>query len=176
MVLNLATVSIVFTHKCLQLAGRRKITINRVSVPYSSSEKYLSIIFDSRLTFRKHVSAKCKEAGRLLMAAKSAIGKLWDPSLYTTRWMYEAIDRPMVTYCSVVWANRIPEGFAPLVLVQRLALLLLGHFLRITPTTGLETLFCVPALDLFAHREAMAIAAWIRGVSSEVWDGVGHGQ
>ena len=81
----------------------------------------------------------------------------------------------MVSYGAIVWAHRIGAHCIPLARIQRLALLLMGHFLRSTPTAGLEVLFNLLPIDLFVKREAEAAAARIKGIVPLGWDGLGNG-
>ena len=136
-----------------------------MAVNFSDGVKYLGIWFDSGLTFRNHVREKCKKATRLLMAARGALGKLWGPSLITTRCMYESIVRPMITYGSVVWGGRTWPNFPPLVRVQRPALLLLSSFLRSTPTACLEAILYIMPLGTFACTMGKLLAHRIKGLS-----------
>ena len=64
----------------------------------------------------------------------------------------------MVTYGSLVWAPRIPRDYAPLVRLQRLALLMLGSFLKSTPTSALEVVFNMMPLGLFVRMTAKLAA------------------
>ena len=143
------------------------------SLAYSPAVKYLCIILDIRLTFKEHVWQKCSKALRLLSAARLAIGKTWGTSIRTSKWLYEAVVRPMILYGSVVWAFRILRPFHPLVRVQRLMLLPLGSFVKSTPTAGLEVIFGPRPLCLLAQTEARMAAIRIQGRNPTSWDGVG---
>ena len=46
-------------------------------IRYAKLANYLGITLDWRLSFMDHMGDKCKKAVRLLMAAKTGIGKLW---------------------------------------------------------------------------------------------------
>ena len=119
------TVAVIFSHKRTVKASLPELFINGDRIQYSDSAKYLGVTLDCRLNFKEHVREKCKKATRLLMAAREALGKLWGPSLRTTKWMYEAIVRPQISYGALVWAHKVPLNSAPLVRVQRLAMLMI---------------------------------------------------
>ena len=116
---------------------------------------------------------KCKKAVRLLFKARKAVGKDWGLSLATTKWIYEAIVRPSVLYCSIVWGHKVNQSVRPLVRVQRLALLMLGHFLPSTPTAALEAMFGYPPLDILARQEAILAATRLEAGVGQGWDGIG---
>ena len=96
----------------------------------------------------------------MLMAAKGIIGKLVGLSPQSTAWIYDAIIKPILLYGAVVWAHRIPRNFWPLIRLQRLAMLGMGHFLHSTPTLGLQdTLDFTP---LVSHAREEASKAYVR--------------
>ena len=110
------------------------------------------------------------------MAYKAAIGKLWGPSPSASHWTYMTMIKPLVLYGAIVWAHRIPNNFKPLIRLQRLALLCLGHFPRSTPTHGLEVILNYTPLDLLAREKAALTAHRTYGCNPARWDGLGTGQ
>ena len=109
------------------------------------------------------------------MAAQGVIGKLVGPSPVSTKWIYESMIRPIILYGAVVWAHRIPKNFRPLIRIQRLAMMGMGHFLPSTPTLGLEVTLGFPPLDLLAQEEAAKAVLRIQGRNPTLWDGIGRG-
>ena len=93
----------------------------------------------------------------MLMAGKGLIGKLIGLSPKATRWIYEAIVKPTILYGVLVWAHRIPSTFQPLLCLQRLTMMGLGHFLPHTPTIGLQVMLGVTPLDILAAEELSLI-------------------
>ena len=80
----------------------------------------------------------------------------------------------MVLYGSVVWGHRIPASFKPLVRVQRLGMLPMGHFLKSMPTAGMEVIMGLTPLALLAKEGANITARRIAGIVNPGWDGVGY--
>ena len=109
------------------------------------------------------------------MAAKSIIGKLIGLSPLATKWIYDAIVKPIVLYGAIVWAHRIPGNFRPLIRLQRLAMMGMGHFLPSTPTLGLQVSLGYIPLDILAHEEAAKAYLRILGRNPTRWDGIGYG-
>ena len=56
------TVVVIFTHRYKSAGLFPQLCVDEIPVPYSSSAKYLGIIFDSRLTFKDHIREKCRKA------------------------------------------------------------------------------------------------------------------
>ena len=110
------------------------------------------------------------------MAAKNAMEQLWGTTPKATRWLYEAMIKPIITYGAIIWAHKIPLNYKPLVRIQRLALLCLGHFPKRIPTAGLEVATHYLPLQLEAQNHAEKTALRIRGRNRRTWDGIGHGQ
>ena len=54
--------------------------------------------------------------------------------------------------------------------------MLLGPFLKSTTTAGVEVIFDVDPIDLFAKREATLAAKRIQGANPVHWDGIGNGK
>ena len=69
-------------------------------------DRYLGVILDSKLLFKRHIIEKTKKAVRLLNMIRNAVGKLWGPSPKAMKWMYETMVRPIITYGAIVWAHR----------------------------------------------------------------------
>ena len=107
--------------------------------------------------------------------ARSAIGKLWGPSLKQMKWIYETMVRPILTYGSIVWVHRATLYLKHLQRAQTVALLCLGAYARRTPTLGLEVLYGYMPLDLKAQLEAECAAIHIQYRNPQRWDYIGFG-
>ena len=169
------TVAIIFGANKKVLKSFPTLTIEGHQIDYSPSVKYLGVTIDSNLKFTEHVKNKCKRATRMFMAARSLIGKLVGLSPLATKWIFDAILRPILLYGAGVWAHRIPKNFRPLIRLHRLILMGMGHFLPSTPTLGLQIMLGFPPLDLLAKEEAAKAFLRVSGRSHTRWDGIGHG-
>ena len=145
-------------------------------VDYSESAKYLGVILDRKLNFKEHVQTKSNKAKRFLMNVRNAMGKLWGPNVKSSRWIYTAMVRPIVTYGSIVWGHKAESLAKPLHRLQRLALLCTGSFAPSTPTKGLEIILNYMPLDLNIMEEAEKTAIRIKGRNKKKWDYIGKGE
>ena len=136
------TVVVIFTHKQIDIPNLPKLEMNGYQIPYSNEVKYLGVWLDKRLTWIPHITKKINSAKKLLMTLKKAMGCVYGLRPRLLIWAYRAIVRPMLTYGSLVWAKvtRNPKVKEKLKKLQRLALLVMGHFRKSTPTAGLEVM------------------------------------
>ena len=166
------TVCVVFTRK------RRPLSFPHLQMGgpllYSNQVKYLGVTLDAKLTFKAHIIDKCKKATRLMAGLRGALGQLWGPRLPLMTWAYQAMVRPIFLYGAVVWGHRARDHQPRLRKLQRTAMLSFGHFLRSTPTRGLELAFNLSPLHLLAEERANMSVVCIRGRNPCRWDGVGH--
>lgn len=67
-----------------------------------SRVKYLGVHFDRRLHFDYHFDTKCKAANKALFAAKAMVSRNWGLTPKRTKWVYDLIVEPRITYGAVV--------------------------------------------------------------------------
>ena len=147
------TLVMLFTRKrkkpreCTLKMGQQKLC-------FATQVKYLGITLDDKLLWSLHVKNKVAQAKGHLVRVKNAIGKLWGPHPGAIVWAYKAIVAPALTYGSLVWAHATHKGYAQrsLTRLSRLAGLSTGHYLRGTPTAGLEVALGLVPLDLVAQN------------------------
>ena len=82
----------------------RALSVNATELHISSPVKYLGVIIDKTLSWGEHVSSVSDKSIKILFASKKAVGKKWGFSPKSFKRIYEAIVRPSLSYCSVVWA------------------------------------------------------------------------
>ena len=171
------TIAVMFTHKLTPRWQYKKIKVNGQEIPYSQEAKYLGIILDSKLTFRKHLSAKLTKAKRLLFAIKGCISKQSGPSLGLTRMAYRVLVIPVLTYGCHIFANRLGTDAIQSELQQlnRLAALSLGSVPRSSPKITLEVLYNLKPLELVMEEIALNTNSRITKDPNRVklWDGIG---
>jgi hypothetical protein len=122
--------------------------------------KYLRVVLDSRLTWRKHVDVKVRKAHNTLCACRRACGAKWGLKTKVVHWLYVSIIRPSITFASLVWwpgcktasAMRRPSR------IQRLACLGITGAMCTTHTSTMEALTCLPQLKLVVQSEARSDA------------------
>ena len=73
----------------------------------SIKTKLLVITLDSKLTFNTHIDNITKKCIGTLFQCKRAIGPTWGLSPKVCHWIYTAIIRPTLAYCSIVWIRAV---------------------------------------------------------------------
>ena len=166
------TVTVIFSRKKVP-RNISKLNINGIPIEFSDSAKYLGVELDSKLTYRPHILSKIKKAKGLLFKMRAALGKLWGPRPGLIKWAFIGIIRSMVSYGCIIWSHMADKHWEALQRLQRLAMLMMGHFLRSTPTKGLEVILGLPPLHLHLRTVAAMAALRIRGRNRVRWDGLG---
>ena len=157
----------------------KPLSLNGHEIPNVTDFKYLGVIIDSNLTWKKHVMYRVKKAKRDLMAAKRLITKSWGLNPGRMKWIYEGIVRPSLDYACHVWhkPNISLTLKNELDRVQRLAMACITSCFRSTPTAALERLLNILPLDLHLSNKACTTVHRIyNAVDKSNWDGIGSGQ
>ena len=89
------------------------------------SVRYLGVVLDSWPTLREHMDVKVRKAHNLMSACRRAYGVTWGLRPRVAHWLYVTINRPSITYASLVWwpACQTASAQKKLCRVQRLACL-----------------------------------------------------
>lgn len=97
---------------------------------------------------------KCKG---LMYATRQTLMKKWGPSTVNTKWLWEGIIRPQLTYGCIIWGMSAQSNYwiSKLGLLQRLAMLQMGHVRKSTPTATMEIMYGIPPLHLEIKRLAI---------------------
>jgi hypothetical protein len=144
----------------------------------STSVKYLGVFLDSRLTWSKYVDAKERKAHHLLWVCKRACGGAWGLEPRVVRWLYVSVIRPTVNFASLVsWPGcQSATVKKKLSSIQRLACFGITGAIRTTPAGAMESLLCLPPLELVVLNEARSAAHrhWSLGCWSYLHPNRGH--
>jgi hypothetical protein len=134
------------------------------------SVKYLGVILDSWLTWRKHVAVKVRKAHNALWSCRRAYGVTWGLRPRVVHWLYVSIIRLSVTFAFLVWwpGCQVASAKKQLSRVQRLACSGITGAMGTSPTNAVEALICLPPpLELVVQSEARSAAHLLR--SLEGW-------
>ena len=77
------------------------------SIPLVQDVKYLGVYLDKGLYWTKHCKEITAKATKIYFACSKAIGYNWGLKPFSIMWIYKAIIRPILSYCSVVWTPHI---------------------------------------------------------------------
>ena len=123
---------------------------------------YLGVIFDSKLSWVPHITAKFKKGISSLQACAKAIGKTWGLTPAITRWIYKQVILPSVTYAAFAWYMAVDKRQYLRDLTDRLqrhATLMITRGLKSTPTANLEIMAGLPTINLLFQELAAKTAA-----------------
>lgn len=153
----------------------RPISLNGTVIPFSDEAKYLGVLLDRKLNYKRNIEERVKKATVALYSCRGAIGKRWGFNPKIVHWIYTAVVRPILLYGILVWwpALTVGERLKPLQRVQRMASLSITGALRSTPSHALDILLHLLPLDILSKQLAKASAIRLRSTSQ--WNGGNYG-
>ena len=136
------------------------LTLYGKILKWTNENKYLGIIFDNQLSFKRHIESRIASAKRKLMMLGNVFRNTWGPHPAAARWAYTGIVRPALVYGSIIWADKAQKENikAKLSSLQRLALLQIAPVRKSTPTAALELLYNIMPLHLYIREHALKSA------------------
>ena len=140
----------------------RPIEVCGKTIELSNEVKLLGI---SKLTFNTHIDNIIKKFICTLFQCKRAIGPTWGLSPKVCHWIYTAIIRPTLAYCSIVWIRAVENktNTKRLERVQAMALKYMAGAMRSTPHTALNYLTGTPHITDYLKGEAAKGAVRLMG-------------
>ncbi|XP_055856174.1 uncharacterized protein LOC129919340 [Episyrphus balteatus] len=143
----------------------------------SKEAKYLGVILDSKLTWKRNTEERMKKALCAFYTCKKTFGARWGMRPQVIQWMYTAIIRPILTYSSIVWWEAVEKSsyLKNLNKVQRLACIGITGAQRSTPQAGLEMILDLPVLDEFIRCTAAKSALRLKELGYWKQNTYGHG-
>ena len=115
--------------------------------------------------FNTHIDNITKKCIGTLFQCKRAIGPTWGLSLKVCHWIYTAIIRPTLAYCSIVWIRGVENknNTKRLERVQGMALKYMAGAMPSTPYTALNYLTGTPHITDYLKEEAAKGAVRLMG-------------
>ena len=143
----------------------RPIEVCGETIELSNEVKLLGITLDSKLTFNTHIDNITKKCIGTLFQCKRAIGPTWGLSPKVCHWIYTAIIRPTLAYCSTVWIRAVENktNTKRLERVQGMALKYMAGAMPSTPYTALNYLTGTPHITDYLRGEAAKWAVRLLG-------------
>jgi hypothetical protein len=144
------TNAILFTRKHIKIDSLPHLRMYGQQVPNVKETKMLGVIIDSKLNWTPHIRQKKAVCKKALMMIRPLLRRTWSPKPIYTRWLYQGVIIPMLTYGSAVWGHpgqkaTIREKLHSL---QRLGLTAITFVHQGTPTMGMELIYDLPPLHL----------------------------
>ena len=147
--------------------------IKETRVCLKKEVKYLGVVLDSKLNWKRHLEVKASKACKALWQCRRTVGRSWGLSPKITLWLYTAVIRPMLCYGAIVWwpRTRLKTEMTHMSHVQRLVCLAVTGAMKSTPTAAMEAVLCLPPLNLFV--EEMALCTALRLKDGGLWNTIG---
>ena len=155
----------------------RRPRVKGTMLSLSTEVKYLGIVLDSKLDWRRNTEARVGKALTAFYSCRRMFGTRWGMRPGMVHWLYVAVILPILTYGCLVWwgTGATKRSLQTLTRVQRLACVGVTGALRSTPTAGMEVALHLLPLDL--HLRGLAARSAIRLRESGFWKQMeyGHG-
>jgi len=153
------TQMMLFTHK-YKPVGLKTVRLAGIPFMLVNQVKYLGLYLDPKLLWNEHIRLKSVAAHRALWQCRQAVRNTWGLSPRVSKYLYESIIRPMLTYGCLFWTKDVVKTrpAQQLSKVQRLGCLMIISALRSTPLSALEALSGVIPLDLYMSYRALCTA------------------
>ena len=166
----------VFFHRKRRFKAPKLLTVSDQPIVYSKVAKYLGVFLDTSLNFTYHIQNKVKQAKRLVMSIRNAVGSNWGPVPRALKWAYSGIVLPIVGYGSFLFARMCKKQsiLKKLNSLNRLMALTMMHVRKSTPTSGLEIILGLPPLAIKLEEIALNAILRILPHNRTRWDGVGN--
>jgi hypothetical protein len=100
------------------------------------------------------------EGSQFFVGLQEVFSTVWGLRPRVVYWLYTSINRPFITFASLVWWPGCQTASVEnqLSRIQRLACLGITGAMRTGLTSAMEALTCLPALDLMVEDESSAAA------------------
>jgi hypothetical protein len=85
--------------------GRKEPTLLNKTIQLSSEAKYLGLMLDKGLTWKKHLDKVISKAYKAFWTCRSTFGKTWGLKPKVIYWIYTLVLRPIVICCGICWSH-----------------------------------------------------------------------
>ncbi|XP_073821296.1 uncharacterized protein [Musca autumnalis] len=151
-------------------------TLNGVTLELSLEAKYLGIILDHQLSWKRNVEERAKRGLIALYTCKNSIGKSWRLRPQVIHWVFMTVVRPILTYGALVWWNALGKKsyLREINRVQKAASMLITGAARSTPKAALNVLLDLTPLDLIVEEQASKSALRLKELNQWCGSQRGH--
>lgn len=151
--------AIIFTRR-YKISNLGNMIVGGTEVRYAEETKYLGVILDKKLLWRRHVEHKCQKAITTFWQCRRVLGVKWGLGPRQMKWIYTAIIVPRITYASIVWWGRTNRQTDCNLLERIQAKFLRGITAsrRSTPIAAMRAMLDLPPLALCIREEATRAA------------------
>ena len=162
MIFNAKKSEAVIFSKLKQNRQQVKLNLNEEEIVLKDNAKYLGVILDCRLTFKKHLEATAARAKKFLHALQNASTHQWGIKPSDMRTIYSLAIEPILTYACAAWISALKRKYAIAILrsVQRQAAISITGCLRSTSTDALLILANLTPIHL--RIQALCVNSYVK--------------
>ena len=137
---------------------RPVLKIGDQEIDWVEDHKYLGMHVDCKLNWNIHLKEVIQKATYTLVRCRMLLGRHWGLTPKVMKWLYTAVIRPIITYGSAVWIQKIDEKTLQkkLTKLQRKACLMITNGSCSTPTAGMEAILSMRPLHIHVAETAIA--------------------
>jgi hypothetical protein len=121
-------------------------TLFRTNIDWTNCTKYLGVILDSKLTYRKHINRTLCKANHRLRQLYPILNKSSPININLALTIYKSLIRSVITYAAPAWGYAAKTHLNKLQIFQNKVLRIITKLPRVTPIdilheqTGMETI------------------------------------
>lgn len=130
------------------------VSTNGLSSPWTNEANYLGIIYDSKLTFSKHIDYATKKLDKATRSLFSLINRRSKLSSKNKILIFKCILRPIMVYGSPVWGDCAKSHRKRLQVKQNKLLKMIYNFDPFYPTEELHRVTGVVTIEEFINKTA----------------------
>lgn len=157
------TVAVFFTLKQVPDNIRNELKIGNTVIKCEKDVKFLGVIFDSQLTFRKHIQymeSKCKRRLQLMQVISS---QKWGADIKSLLTIYKTLIRPIIDYGSIAYDSAAKSTLKIVEKIQNKALRICTGCMKNTQINLLQNECGIMPLKLRRLEQQIKFAVKIRG-------------
>lgn len=130
----------------------KSIYLNNHAIPRRTTQKYLGVIFDSRLTWKSHITETARKVKMAIRILYPIINRNSEMSLANKLMVYKVAMRPVMTYAAQVWGFLAKSNFQHLQVLQNKILRMITNAPWFVKNTTLHNDLRIPELKAFIAK------------------------
>lgn len=142
--------------KCVHMRFSRKRTFPPCNIKFygqpiefSDEVRYLGVVFDRRMNFRKHLDYVRNKITRYTWRLRLFIGRNWGLDARKVKWAYNAIILPKISYASSVFIHSLSDKVNLKIIqkAQNNAVRIMACTIKTTPKLSMRAAFGIIAIE-----------------------------
>ena len=149
----------------------RPIKVGNLPITFSKQVTYLGVIIDDKLSWKAHIDHKVDAGRKQLFNCQRSVGKTWGLTPKCSKWLYNQVQVPSISYGSVVWAHKVCDRkdlINSLNKLQYLAARMISRGLHSSAGVNLEIIAGLTPISI--KIKSIALSTAIRLKINNKWD------